>query len=36
MNKKDFKDYNTEVMLQILKKSEVELQKAEAENDREK
>ena len=36
MNKKDFKDYNTEVMLQILKKSEVELQKAEAENDSEK
>ena len=36
MNKKDFKDYNTEVMLQILKKSEVELQKAESENDSEK
>ncbi len=36
MNKKDFKDYNTEVMLQILKNAEFELQKAEAEKDSEK
>ena len=36
MNKKDFKDYNTEVMLQILKNAELELQKAEAEKDSEK
>lgn len=36
MNKKEFKDYNTEVMLQILKTAEMELQKAETLKDNEK
>ena len=36
MNKKDFKDYNTEVMLQILRNAEANLRTAEKENDNEK
>ena len=36
MNKKDFKDYNTEVMLQILRNVEANLRTAEKENDNEK
>lgn len=36
MNKKDFKDYNTEVMLQILKNANVSLLEAESVKDEEK
>lgn len=36
MNKKEFKDYNTEVMLQILKNASVSLREAESINDIEK
>lgn len=36
MNKKDFKDYNTEVMLQILKNADVSLREATEKNDNEK
>ena len=36
MNKKDFKDYNTEVMLQILKNAMFQLAEAEKTNDSEK
>lgn len=36
MNKKDFKDYNTEVMLQILKNANISLLEAESAKDEEK
>lgn len=36
MNKKEFKDYNTEVMLQILKNASISLREAESINDIEK
>lgn len=36
MNKKDFKDYNTEVMLQILKNTNISLLEAESVKDEEK
>lgn len=36
MNKKDFKDYNTEVMLQILKNANIQLMEAEKTDDKEK
>ncbi|WP_300357609.1 hypothetical protein [Fusobacterium sp.] len=36
MNKKDFKDYNTEVMLQILKNANISLLEAESVKDEEK